>query len=217
MTVLDDLCQSVIEGNRNQAQELVKKAIAEDVPAEQILKEGLIRAMAEVGKKFEDGEYFVPEMLIAARAMQNGLSLLRPYLVTAKVQAIGRVIIGTVQGDLHDIGKNLVGMMLEGAGFEVIDLGVDVSPEKYVQAVKEHHPDLVACSALLTTTMPRMKDIVDALNENGLRDQVKVMIGGAPVTESFANLIGADMCAIDAVSASTRAKELILELKKQRA
>jgi 5-methyltetrahydrofolate--homocysteine methyltransferase len=215
MTVLDDLSQSVIDGNRSQTQELVKEAIAENLPAEQILKEGLIRAMAEVGHKFECGEYFVPEMLIAARAMQSGLSLLRPYLITAKVQAIGKVIIGTVQGDLHDIGKNLVAMMLEGAGFEVIDLGVDVSPEKYVQAVKEHHPDLVACSALLTTTMPRMKDIIDALKENGLRDQVKVMIGGAPVTEGFANQIGADACALDAASASTCAKGLILEIKKQ--
>jgi 5-methyltetrahydrofolate--homocysteine methyltransferase len=215
MTVLDDLSQSVIDGNRSQTQELVKEAIAENLPAEQILKEGLIRAMAEVGHKFECGEYFVPEMLIAARAMQSGLSLLRPYLITAKVQAIGKVIIGTVQGDLHDIGKNLVAMMLEGAGFEVIDLGVDVSPEKYIQAVKEHHPDLVACSALLTTTMPRMKDIIDALKENGLRDQVKVMIGGAPVTENFANQIGADACALDAASASTCAKGLILEIKKQ--
>ncbi len=215
MTVLDDLRQSVIEGNRNQAQELLQKAIAENVPAEQILQQGLISAMAEVGRMFECGEFFVPEMLIAARAMQRGLSILRPYLITAKVQAIGKVIIGTVQGDLHDIGKNLVAMMLEGAGFDVIDLGVDVSPEKYVQAVREHHPDLVACSALLTTTMPRMKDIVDALKENGLRDQVKVLIGGAPVTENFANQIGADLCALDAASASSRAKELILELKKQ--
>ncbi|HUI90333.1 MAG TPA: corrinoid protein [Anaerolineales bacterium] len=215
MTVLDDLCQSVIDGNRNLAQELVKKAIAENIPPEQILKEGLIRAMAEVGRKFECGEYFVPEMLIAARAMQNGLSLLRPHLVTAKVAAVGKVVIGTVQGDLHDIGKNLVAMMLEGAGFEVIDLGVDVSPGKYVQAVKDHHPDLIACSALLTTTMPRMKDVVDALKENGLRDQVKVMVGGAPVTEVFANQIGADACAMDAAVASSRAQELILERRKQ--
>ena len=210
MTVLNDLCQSVIDGNKVQAQELVKQAIAENVPPEQILKEGLIRAMAEVGRKFEEGEYFVPEMLIAARAMQNGLSLLRPYLVSAKVQALGRVVIGTVQGDLHDIGKNLVGMMLEGAGFEVVDLGVDVSPEKYVQAVKEHQPDLVACSALLTTTMPRMKDIIDALKDSGLRDRVKVMVGGAPVTEDFANQIGADSCALDAASASIRAQALVL-------
>jgi len=214
MTVLDDLCQSVIDGDRGKAQDLVKKAIEENIPAERILKEGLIRAMAEVGVKFENREYFVPEMLIAARAMQNALSLLRPYLVSAKVQAIGKVLIGTVQGDLHDIGKNLVGMMLEGAGFEVIDLGVDVSPEKYIQAAREHHPDLIACSALLTTTMPRMKDIVDALKENGLRDQVKVLIGGAPVTENFARQIGADACASDAASASTRALELVLELKK---
>ncbi len=215
MTILDDLCQSVIEGDRNQAPVLVKKAIAENIPAEQILKDGLIRAMTEVGHKFECGEYFVPEMLISARAMQSSLTLLRPYLVTANVQAIGKVIIGTVQGDLHEIGKNLVGMMLEGAGFEVIDLGVDVSPEKFVQAVKDHHPDVVACSALLTTTMPRMKDIVDALKENGLRDQVKVMVGGAPVTESFAKQIGADLCAVDAASASTRAQGLILGLEKQ--
>jgi len=215
MTVLDDLRQSVIEGSRNQTQDLVRKAIAENLSAEQILKQGLISAMAEVGRLFECGEFYVPEMLIAARAMQSGLSILRPYLVDAKVQAIGKVVIGTVQGDLHDIGKNLVAMMLEGAGFEVIDLGVDVPPEKYVQAVKEHHPDLVACSALLTTTMPRMKDIIEALKGNGLRDQVKVLVGGAPVTESFANQIGADLCAIDAASASTRAKELVIELKKQ--
>ena len=209
MTMLDDLCQSVIEGNRDQTQELVKEAIAKDVPAEQILKEGLIRAMAEVGHKFECGEYFVPEMLIAARAMQSGLSLLRPYLITAKVQAIGKVIIGTVQGDLHDIGKNLVAMMLEGAGFEVIDLGVDVSPEKYVAAVLEHHPDLVCCSALLTTTMPRMKDIVQALRAANLREAVKVMIGGAPVTEQYAVEAGADAFAPDAASAAQRARQLI--------
>ncbi|HUH97223.1 MAG TPA: corrinoid protein, partial [Anaerolineales bacterium] len=182
MSVLDDLRQSVIDGNRDRTVELLKAALAGEVPAEQILKEGLISAMAEVGHKFECGEYFVPEMLIAARAMQSGLSLLRPRLISAQVQAAGKVIIGTVQGDLHDIGKNLVAMMLEGAGFEVIDLGVDVSPAKYAQAVREYHPDLVACSALLTTTMPRMKDIVDALRENGLRDGLKVMIGGAPVT-----------------------------------
>ena len=214
MSVLDDLRQSVIDGNRDRTVELLKAALAGEVPAEQILKEGLISAMAEVGHKFECGEYFVPEMLIAARAMQSGLSLLRPRLISAQVQAAGKVIIGTVQGDLHDIGKNLVAMMLEGAGFEVIDLGVDVSPAKYAQAVREYHPDLVACSALLTTTMPRMKDIVDALRENGLRDGLKVMIGGAPVTESFARQIGADACAADAAAAATHAKELILELRR---
>lgn len=214
MGILSDLRQSVIDGDMNRTQALVAKAIAENIPAEQILKEGLISAMAEVGRMFEAGEFFVPEMLIAARAMKSGLTLLRPHLIAANVQAVGKVIIGTVQGDLHDIGKNLVGMMLEGAGFEVIDLGVDVPPEKYVQAVREHHPDLVACSALLTTTMLRMKDIILSLDEAGLRGQVTVMVGGAPVTESYARDIGADLYAPDAASASSRAKELILERKK---
>jgi len=214
MAILDDLRQHVIDGDMNQTQKLVQEAIAENIPAEQILKEGLISAMAEVGRLFESGEYFMPEMLIAARAMKSGLTLLRPHLVAAKVQAVGKVIIGTVQGDVHDIGKNLVGMMLEGAGFEVIDLGVDVPPEKYVQAVREHHPDLLACSALLTTTMLRMKDLILALDEAGLRGQVKVMVGGAPITESYARDIGADLFAPDAASAASRAKELIFELKK---
>jgi 5-methyltetrahydrofolate--homocysteine methyltransferase len=214
MGILGDLRQSVIDGDMNRTQALVAKAIAENIPAEQILTEGLISAMAEVGRMFEAGEFFVPEMLIAARAMKSGLTLLRPHLIAANVQAVGKVIIGTVQGDLHDIGKNLVGMMLEGAGFEVIDLGVDVPPEKYVQAVREHHPDLVACSALLTTTMLRMKDIILSLDEAGLRGQVTVMVGGAPVTESYTRDIGADLYAPDAASASSRAKELILERKK---
>lgn len=214
MSILDELRQSVIDGDMNHTQELVTKAISDNVPAEQILRDGLISAMAEVGRLFEAGEFFVPEMLIAARAMKSGLTLLRPHLTAANVQAIGKVIIGTVQGDLHDIGKNLVGMMLEGAGFEVIDLGVDVSPEKYVKAVRDYHPDLIACSALLTTTMMRMKDLVHALDEAGLHGQVKVMVGGAPVTESFAKDIGADLYAPDAASAASRAKELIVELRK---
>jgi 5-methyltetrahydrofolate--homocysteine methyltransferase len=198
----------------NQTQKLVQEAIAENIPAEQILKEGLISAMAEVGRLFESGEYFMPEMLISARAMKSGLTLLRPHLIAANVHAIGKVVIGTAQGDIHDIGKNLVGMMLEGAGFEVIDMGVDVPPEKYVQAVRDHHPDLVACSALLTTTMLRMKEMITALDEAGLRGQVKVMVGGAPITESYAREIGADLFAPDAASAASRAKELLFELKK---
>src|SRR6202142_202813 len=214
MAILDDLRQCVIDGDMNQTQKLVQDAIAQNLPAEQILKEGLISAMAEVGRLFESGEYFMPEMLIAARAMKSGLTLLRPYLIAANIQAIGKVIIGTVQGDVHDIGKNLVGMMLEGAGFEVIDLGVDVPPEKYVQAVREHHPDLLACSALLTTTMLRMKDLIRSLDEAGLRGQVKVMVGGAPITESYARDIGADLFAPDAASAASRAKELIAGLRK---
>jgi len=206
MSTLDELRQSVIDGDAAQAQSLVKQAITASLPAEKILNEGLISGMAEVGRLFEAGEYFVPEMLIAARAMKGGLELLRPSLAAANVKAIGKVIIGTVQGDLHDIGKNLVAMMMEGAGFEVVDLGVDVSPQKYVDAVKEHKPNLVGCSALLTTTMPKMKATVEALKEAGLRDSVKVMIGGAPVTDKYAAEIGADIYAPDASSAATRAK-----------
>jgi 5-methyltetrahydrofolate--homocysteine methyltransferase len=207
MRLLDDLRKSVIDGDMQAAQEQVHKALAEAIPPEKILTEGLISAMSEVGRLFEVGEFFVPEMLISARAMKSGLAILRPQLAAANIKAIGRVIIGTVQGDLHDIGKNLVGMMLEGAGFEVIDLGVDVSPEKYVHAVKKNHPDLVACSALLTTTMLRMLDVVLALKTAGLRDNVRVMIGGAPVTEQFAVEIGADIFAPDAASAAQRARQ----------
>jgi len=214
MGILDDLRQSVIEGDRDRTQEFMKNAIAANVPAEEILKEGLISAMAEVGRMFECGESFVPEMLIAARAMKSGLTLLRPHLIAAHVQAVGKVVIGTVQGDVHDIGKNLVGMMLEGAGFEVIDLGADVSAEMYIRAVIEHHPDLVACSALLTTTMLRMKDVILALDEAGLRGRVKVMIGGAPITEDYAREIGADLYAPDAASAASRVKELILGIDR---
>jgi len=211
MGIIDDLRQSVIDGEMNITQQLVQKALAVELPPERILKDGLISAMTEVGRRFECGEFFVPEMLISARAMKSGLALLRPQLAATNVQAVGKVIIGTVQGDLHDIGKNLVGMMLEGAGFEVVDLGADVSPDKYVAAVKEHHPDLVACSALLTTTMPRMKNVILSLMEAGLRDRVKVIIGGAPVTDKYATDIGADGYAPDAASASSCARELILK------
>ncbi len=212
MAILDELRQSVIDGDMVRTQDLVRRAIADGLPAEQTLKEGLISAMAEVGRMFECGEFFVPEMLIAARAMKAGLALLRPQLIAAQVKALGKVVMGTVQGDIHDIGKNLVGMMLEGAGFEVIDLGTDVPAEKYVQAVREHQPDLVACSALLTTTMPRMKDVVHALSDAGLRSHTKVMIGGAPITEDYARDIGADLYAPDAASAASRAQRLILTL-----
>jgi len=209
MTILDDVRKSVIEGDLNGTQDKVNQALADKTPPESILKDGLISAMSEVGRMFENGEFYVPEMLISARAMKGGLAILRPLLASANIKPIGKVIIGTVQGDLHDIGKNLVGMMLVGAGFEVIDLGVDVSPEKYVAAVLEHHPDLVCCSALLTTTMPRMKDIVQALRAANLREAVKVMIGGAPVTEQYAVEAGADAFAPDAASAAQRAKQLL--------
>jgi 5-methyltetrahydrofolate--homocysteine methyltransferase len=209
MTNLDDIKKSVIEGDLSATQDQVNQAVAEKIPPETILKEGLIAAMSEVGRMFEDGEFYVPEMLISARAMKGGLAILRPLLASANIKAIGKVIIGTVQGDLHDIGKNLVGMMLEGAGFEVIDLGVDVSPEKYVAAVLEYHPDLVCCSALLTTTMPRMKDIVQALRVASLRDSVKVMIGGAPVTEQYAREIGADGYGGNANAAVALARQIV--------
>ena len=209
MSVLDEIQQGVIDGQAPAVQRLVQQALAEGLPAERILNEGLIAAMAEVGRLFEANEFFVPEMLVAARAMKAGLALLRPKLAEANVQAIGKVVIGTVQGDLHDIGKNLVGMMLEGAGFEVIDLGTDVPPHKFLEAVKMHRPDLVGFSALLTTTMPKMRDNIVALEEAGLRDSVRVMIGGAPVTAEFAEKIGADFYAPDASSAATRAKQAI--------
>ena len=206
MSTFDDIRQNVIDGNAPAVQNLVRQAMGENLPPEQILNQGLIAGMGEVGRLFEEGEFFVPEMLIAARAMKGGLALLRPHLAAANVKAVGRVVIGTVQGDLHDIGKNLVAMMLEGAGFEIVDLGTDVSPQKFVEAVKQHQPDFIGLSALLTTTMPKMKDTVEALKEAGLRDSVKVMIGGAPVTDKYANDIGADIYAPDASSAATRAK-----------
>ncbi len=207
MSVLSELKQSVIDGEAEKTEELVHKALGEGLPPEQVLKEGLIAAMAEVGRLFEEGEFFVPEMLIAARAMKGGLAILRPQLAAANVQAVGKVVIGTVQGDLHDIGKNLVGMMLEGAGFDVIDLGTDVPAQKFVEAVRIYQPEFVGCSALLTTTMPRMKDVVAELVKAGLRDRVKVMIGGAPITQQYADDIGADIFAPDAASAANRARQ----------
>ena len=174
-----------------------------------ILNEGCIAAMGEVGQLFEEGEMFVPEMLIAARAMQAGMNVLKPYLAEDEVVSAGTIVVGTVAGDLHDIGKNLVGMMMEGAGFEIIDLGSDVKPEALVKAVREHKPDCVGMSALLTTTMPAMGKTIEALTEAGLREQVKILIGGAPVTQNFAESIGADGYAPDASSAARKAKELL--------
>jgi 5-methyltetrahydrofolate--homocysteine methyltransferase len=211
MNLLDDIHRSVIDGDLHSTQVYVPEALAEGISPERILREGLISAMGEVGARFEKGEFYVPEMLISARAMKSGLALLRPHLVAANVQAVGKVVSGTVQGELHDIGKNLVGMMLEGAGFEVIDLGADVSAEKYVVAAQEHQPDLIACSALLTTTMPHMQNIIQQLDQAGLRPRVKVMIGGAPVTQAYASQISADGYAPDAAAAASLAKALLSE------
>jgi len=196
-------------GNAPKVKELVQAALNEGAEPGDIVNNALIVGMGEIGVLFKNNEVYVPEVLIAARAMQAGLSILKPLLAEKDVKPVGKVILGTVKGDLHDIGKNLVGMMLEGAGFEVIDLGIDVSPEKFLDAVKTKNADVVAMSALLTTTMPGMKDTIEAIKAAGLRDQIKIMIGGAPVTQSFANEIGADGYAPDAASAADLAKELI--------
>ncbi len=208
MAVLDSIKEAVISGNKAGAAAGVQQALTEGMEPARILNEGLIPAMAEVGLRFENGEYFVPEMLIAARAMQAGLDLLKPLLAQSGAQPVGTVAIGTVKGDLHDIGKNLVAIMLEGAGFAIKDLGVNAAPEKFVQAVQEG-ADIVAMSALLTTTMPSMKTTLEALKTAGLRDKVKVMIGGAPVTQAYADEIGADGYSPDASSATRLAKSLL--------
>jgi len=209
MVDLTRVRDSLVSGKADEVRDMVKKAIDEGQDVEKILNEGLIAGMDIVGDKFQKNEFYVPEMLIAARAMKAGMQVLRPILVQKDIKALGTVVLGTVRGDLHDIGKNLVGMMLEGAGFEIADLGVDVSPEKFIQAARERKAQIIGLSALLTTTMPSMKDVIKALEQKGIRDQVKVMIGGAPVTQSYADEIGADGYAPDAASAADKAKELI--------
>ena len=209
MKELETIYNAVLVGDAPTAKAGVQAALDARIAAETILKEGLIAAMTEVGRLFEINEYFVPEMLVAARAMQGGLALLKPQLAEAGATPMGKVVVGTVKGDLHDIGKNLVAMMLEGAGFEVIDLGTDVTPEKFVQAVLAHRPQVVGMSALLTTTMPSMGRTIQALQEAGVRERVKVLIGGAPVTEVFARQIGADGYGPDASAAVRKTKELL--------
>ena len=200
------------QGKENQQENQQEERGPEDQESEmsELLNKGMISAMDEVGAKFKAGEIFVPEMLVAARAMKKGVEVLKPHLATGVAGAAGKVVIGTVAGDLHDIGKNLVAMMLESAGFEVIDLGVDVAKEKFVEAV-EANPDtkIVCCSALLTTTMPALKEAVAALNDAPFRSKVKVMVGGAPITQEFADEIGADAYTEDAASCAQRAKELV--------
>ncbi len=200
---------SVIEGNREGVEAGVRNALGSGIPAARILSEALIAAMTEVGARFERQEFYVPEMLVAARAMQTGLAILKPQLIESGIKAAGKVVLGTVKGDLHDIGKSLVGMMLEGAGFEVIDLGTDVAPAKFAEAVRANGADILGLSALLTTTMQAMRSTLEALEDMGVRQQVKVMIGGAPVTEAFAREIGADGYAPDASRAVALAKQLL--------
>jgi 5-methyltetrahydrofolate--homocysteine methyltransferase len=207
--VMQELYTSILNGENKVVPVKVQAALDAGVDASKILNEGMIAAMAEVGQLFEEGEYYVPEMLISARSMQAGLAVLKPHLMQANVKSAGKVVAGTVKGDLHDIGKNLVCMMLEGAGFEIQDLGTDVLPEKFVAAVQEGEVDIVALSALLTTTMPNMKITIEALREAGLRERVKVIIGGAPVTDSYAQQIGADGYSPDASRAVALAKSLL--------
>ena len=205
---LQTLSQAILDGNAALAADSVKQALEAKLDPALILNDGMVKAMAEVGRLFEEGEYFVPEMLISARAMKTGLQQLKPFLTQSSLQSSGKVVAGTVKGDLHDIGKNLVCMMLEGSAFEVIDLGTDVSPEQFVEAVKKHGANLVVMSALLTTTMVNMRATVLAFQEAGLRDRVKILVGGAPVTENFAREIGADGYAPDASKAVSLARRL---------
>ena len=209
MVNLDVISEALQRGDAEKVEELVKKALEENLTPKKILEDGLIKGMDIIGKKFKKNEVYVPEVLIAARAMHAGMDVLKPKLIETGVKNIGTVAIGTVKGDLHDIGKNLVKMMLEGAGFEVIDLGIDVSPDKFVEAVKEHKPNIIGMSALLTTTMVNMVEVIKALEAAGLRDKVKIMIGGAPITQNYADQIGADGCSPDAASAVDKAKTFI--------
>jgi 5-methyltetrahydrofolate--homocysteine methyltransferase len=206
---LSAISTAVIEGNLDDIQQFTEDALEDGHTAKDILDNGLMPGMDHVGVEFRAGNMFVPEVLRSARAMQRSMDILKPMLAESGVSMTGRIVLGTVKGDLHDIGKNLVGMMCEGAGFEVMDLGKDVPPEKFVQAVKEFNPDVVGMSALLTTTMRAMEHTVKALEEAGVRDHVKIVIGGAPVTQSFADQIGADGYAANAASAADLAKQMI--------
>lgn len=209
MTNYEELSQNVIAGHGVRVMELTKQALDNGADPVEIINRGLIPGMTVVGARFKAGQMFVPEVLMSARAMNAGMELVKPLLVGQELPSAGKVIIGTVKGDLHDIGKNLVGMMLESAGFSVVNLGVDVSPEKFVQAVKEHKPGVLGMSALLTTTMLSMKDVIEILKEEGLRDRVKVVVGGAPISQDFAEEIGADGFAPDAASATELCKKLL--------
>lgn len=206
--ILQKIASKLYDGEDEEVAELVQRALDDGLTPKEILQDGLIAGMDQVGKDFKAGDLFVPEVLIAARAMHAGMNVLRPLLSASDSPTVGKYVIGTVKGDLHDIGKNLVKMMLEGAGFETVDLGTDVAPEAFVQAVQEHKPRIVGMSALLTTTMVNMKTTIDALQEAGLRDSVRIMVGGAPVTAAFAQQIGADAYAPDAATAVDMARKL---------
>ena len=209
MPTIQTLYDAILNGNAKAAKEITQTSLAAGANPQALVDDTMIPAMNEVGRRYEANEYFVPELLIAARAMKASLELIRPLLSARGAEPVGRVVIRTVQGDLHDIGKNLVGAMLEGAGFEVIDLGVDVSPEKFMNAAKEKNATLIALSALLTTTMHSMKAVMEKLKESGMRGKVKVMIGGAPVTQKYADEIGADGYSSNANAAVALARKLV--------
>lgn len=208
-TILEKISAAVFEGDSAKTESLVQQAMNENVPAKEILDNGLVLGMGEVGARFKRGEMFVPEVLMSAEAMHTGLELLRPRLAESNVERIGKIMLATVKGDLHDIGKNLVGMMCEGDGFDVIDLGFNVGPEVIVEAIKEHQPDIVGLSAMLTTTMRAMGHTIKAIEEAGLRDKVKVIVGGAPVDKEFAERIGADGYGSNAVAGPELARNLM--------
>ena len=205
MEILKDIASNVQNGKSKVVRELVQNALDAGISAEKILNEGLVSAMSVVGEKFKNSEIYVPEVLVAARAMSMGAQILKPHLSSENVESIGRVCIGTVQGDLHDIGKNLVKMLMEGKGLEVVDLGTDVSADTFIKTAIEENCRVICCSALLTTTMPVMAEVVKKAEEAGIRDKVKIMVGGAPVNEEFAKKIGADAYAADAASAADAA------------
>ena len=209
--LLRQLYDQTLVGNRPAVLELTLEGLDMGLGPEMLLYEALIPSLEEVGARFERGDFFVPEMLIAGKAMAGALEILRPLLAETGAQTIGKIVMGTVKGDVHDIGKNLVNIMFEGAGFHGIDLGVQVSPEKFIDAIREHQPDIVGFSAFLTTTMPMFKANINALQKQGLRDQVIVLVGGAPVTQEYADVVGADGYAADASAAVVRAKELIAQ------
>ncbi len=205
MNILMEISENLQKGRAKNVKELVQKAIDEGMDVNAILEDGLLHGMGIIGEKFKNNEVYVPDVLIAARAMNSGTELLKPFLIDSGVKAKGKVVLGTVKGDLHDIGKNLVRMMMEGKGLEVIDLGVDVSAEKFVETAMEINADIIACSALLTTTMTEMKNVVDRVNDSPLAGKIKIMIGGAPVTDNFRASIGADVYTADAATAADEA------------
>jgi 5-methyltetrahydrofolate--homocysteine methyltransferase len=209
MSVLTDMAELVQKGKAQEVSDLVSQALAEGIPPQQILDDGLLKGMGELGVRFKNNEVFVPEVLIAARALNKGTETLKATLVESDIKPIGKVVLATVSGDLHDIGKNLVKLMLEGAGFEVIDLGTDVPADKIIAAINENSPEVVALSALLTTTMAAQGDVIKALVDAGVRDKVKVIVGGAPITDAFAKEIGADGYSEDASGAADIAKQLL--------